>query len=99
MIIKCLRIELVEEMILSHKYLQGTHFTLTEIARELNIDRQSVSCIIDQDFDLHPLRKRRVQNLTDLNIEKRMILLRTLLSNYALEKLKTAFFSDKKIDI
>ena len=48
----------------------GTHSTPAEIALKLNIDRRSVSRITDQDFDLCPSRKRKVQKLTDSKIEK-----------------------------
>ena len=53
-------IKLVEEMILNQKVQPETHSTPTEIARELNIDFQSVSRIIDQDLDLRSLRKRKM---------------------------------------
>ena len=59
-------------MILSQENLSGTPFRPAEIAREVNIKRPSVSRIIDQDLDLHPLRKGKVQKVTDSNIEKRM---------------------------
>ena len=51
-------IQLVEEMILCQKDKPGTHSTTAEITRKLNIDRRSVSRIIDQDLDLRPLRTR-----------------------------------------
>ena len=84
-------------MILSQKYQPGTHSTPAEIPRELNIDRQSVSCIIDPNLHFHPLRKRKEPKLTDLNTEKRMIRSRKLLSKYPQKILKTVFLSDKKI--
>ena len=56
-----------------------------------------MSLIIYQDLDLRPLRKCKVQNLTDLNIEKRTIHSRKLLSRYTQKTLHTAFFSDKEI--
>ena len=43
-------IELVEEMILSKKDQPETHSTPAEIALELNVDRRSVFCIIDQNL-------------------------------------------------
>ena len=58
-------IKLVEKIILSQEDQPGTHSAPKEIARELNIDHRSESRIIEQDLDLHPLRERKVQILTD----------------------------------
>ena len=90
-------IELVEEMILSQEVQPGTHSAPPEIGRKLNVDCRSVSRIIDQDRDLRPLRKRKVNKLSDSNIEKRMIRSRKLLPRYIQKTLQTAFCSDKKI--
>ena len=89
-------IELVE-IILGQENQLGTHSTPVEIARELNIGYQPVSLTMDQDLGLRPLRKRKVQNLTDSNIEKRMIRSRILLSKYTQKALQTPFFSKEKI--
>ena len=83
-------------MILTQEDQLGTHSTPAETARELDIDRQSLSRIIDQHLDFCPLRKRTVQKLTDLDIEKRMIRSRKLLSRNTQKTLQTAFFSDDK---
>ena len=85
----------LEEMIFSQEDQPGAHSTLAEIACELNIDHLSVLCIIDQDFDLRPLRKRKVQKLTDSNIENHIIRSRKLLSKYSQKTLH--IFSDEKI--
>ena len=74
--------ELTEEIILSQEDQPGAHPTPADIARELNIDRRSMSRVIDQDLGFHPLRKRKVQKFTDLNIEKHMFHSRKLLSNF-----------------
>ena len=87
--------EIVEEMIFSQRDQPRTHPTITEIARELNMDRRSVSRIIDQ--NLRPLRKRKVRELSHSNIEKRMFHPRKLLSKYTQKTLQTAFFSDENI--
>ena len=81
-------IEQVKEMILSQEDQRGTHSTQAEIAREHNIDRRSVSRIIAQDLDIGPLRKRKVQKLTDSNIKNPMILSKKLLSKYTQKTLK-----------
>ena len=88
------KIELIEEMILSQEYQPGAHPTPADIAREPNIDRRWVSRVIDQDLVFDPLRKRKVQKLTDLNIEKHMLYSRKLLSNLTQKTLQPAFFSD-----
>ena len=85
----------LEEMIFSQEDQPGAHSTLAEIACELNIDHLSVLCIIDQDVDLRPLRKRKVQKLTDSNIENHIIRSRKLLSKYSQKTLH--IFSDEKI--
>ena len=87
-------IELVE-IILGQENQLGTHSTPVEIARELNIGCQPVPLTMDQDLDLRPLKKRKVQNLTDSNIEKSMIRSRILLSKYIQKTLQTPFFSKK----
>ena len=87
----------VEEMIISQEDQPGPHSTTKEMARELSIDCQSVSRIIDQDVNFRPLRERKVQILTDSNIEKRMIHSRKLMLKYTQETLQTPFFSDKKV--
>ena len=70
-------------MILSQEDYPGSHSAPAEIARELNMDRRPVSHIID----LCPLRKRKVQKLSDSNIEKRMIRSRKSLSKYTQKSL------------
>ena len=90
-------IKLVRELILSQEDQPETHSTSAEIARELNTNCQSVSCIIDEDLDLNLLRKLKVQKLTDSTTEKAMTRSRKLLSKYTQRTLQTAFFSDEKI--
>ena len=58
---RCLKrryIEPIEEMILSQEDQPGTHPTPADIAREPNIDRLSVSRVIDQVLGFRPIRKR-----------------------------------------
>ena len=74
-------IEQKGRMILSQKDQPGAHPTRADIAREPNIDSRSVSHVIGQDLGFHPLRKRKVQKFTDLNIEKHMLHSTKLLSN------------------
>ena len=70
-------------MTLSQEDQPGTDPTPAKIACEPNVDRQSVSHIIDQNLDLglNPLREHKVQKLTDSNIKKHMIHSRKLLSH------------------
>ena len=72
----------IEEMIFSQEDQPGTDSTPVENSLEINIDRRPASRIIGQDLDLCPLRKHKMQKLTDSNIEKRMIRSRKLLSKY-----------------
>ena len=89
-------IKLVRELILSQEDQPETHSTSAEIARELNTNCQSVSCIIDEDLDLNLLRKLKVQKLTDSTTEKAMTRSRKLLSKYTQRTLQTAFFYWRK---
>ena len=89
-------IELRKKMILSQEYQPGAHPTPVDIARETNIDRRWVSCVIDQDLLFDSLTKHKVQKFTDLNIEKHMLHLRKLLSNLTQKTLQPAFFSSEK---
>ena len=90
-------IELVEKLILSQENQPGTHSTPAKIAHELNINCRSVSRIIDQDLDIRPMRKTKVEKPTNSNNEEPTIRSRKLLSMYTQKKLKTAFFSGEKI--
>ena len=56
-----------------------------------------MSCLIDEDLDRCLVMKRKVQKLTDSNIEKRMIRSRKLLSKWTQKTLQSAFFSEGKI--
>lgn len=87
----------VRELILSQEDLPETHSTSAEIAREINTDCQSLSCINDEDLDLNLLRKLKVHKLTDSTIKKAMTRSRKLLSKYTHRTLQTAFFSNGKI--
>ena len=90
-------IEEVEDMILSQEDQPGTHKTPTEIADELNISRRSVKRIIDEDLQFRPLKKTKVQKLSDADIEKRYPRSQRLLEMFTKKKLEKAFFSDEKI--
>ena len=50
-------------MNLSQEDQPETHSTPAGITRELNVECQSVFRIIDQDLDLHLIRKHKGQNL------------------------------------
>ena len=68
-------------MILSQEHQPGAHHEPANIALEPNIDLRWVSCVIDQGLIFDPLRKRKGQKFTDLNIEKVMLHSKKLLSN------------------
>ena len=90
-------IKKVGEMICSQGEEHGTQITPSEIALELDIDQRSVSRIDDLDLSLHPLRKVKVQKLTDADIEKRFTRGKQLLVKYTWKVLEKAFFNDGKI--
>ena len=81
-------------MVLSLEDQSRNHSTTTEIVREFDIHYWLVSRIIDQDLDLHPLRKSKVLKITDSNIEKHMLRSRKLLPMYTQRTLQTAFFCE-----
>ena len=68
-------------MILSQEHQPGAHPEPANIALEPNIDLRWVSRVIDQGLIFDPLRKRKGQKFTDLNIEKVMLHSKKLLSN------------------
>ena len=90
-------IKLVRELILSQEDQPETHSTSAEIARELNTNCQSVSCIIDEDLDLNLLRKLKVQKLTDSTTEKPWPVRESYCLSILREHYKLHFFSDEKI--
>jgi hypothetical protein len=90
-------IEAVEEMILSQEDKPGTHSTPTEISLELGIPRSSVYRIIDEELALRPLKKQKVQRLSDVDMEKRLVRSQRLLRIFTMKALDNAFFSDEKI--
>ena len=81
-------------MVLSQEDQSRNHSTTTEIVHEFDIGYRLVSRIIDQDLDLHPLRKPKVLKITDSNIKKHMLRSRKLLSMYTQRTLQTVFFCE-----
>ena len=90
-------IDAVGERIVSQEGQPGTHRTPTEISAELGIPVTTVQRIVDEDLNLEPLKKRKVQLLSDQDIEKRLVRSKRLLRIYTRAVLETAFFSDEKI--
>ena len=90
-------IEAVQELVLSQEDAPGTHSTPAEISRELSISRGSVHRIIHEDLDLRPLKRTKVQRLSERDIERRLANSKKLIKMYTANVLKTAFFSDEKI--
>ena len=64
-------IEQGNELICSQDEDWGTHQTSNEIVHELEIDRSSVRRIIEDDLQLRPLKKLKVQKPSDFDIERR----------------------------
>ena len=90
-------IEAVNELVLSQEGEPGTHKTPAEISLELGIPESSVRRIVDNDLELRPLKKKKVQRLTEADIEKRLNRSKYLLRLYTPAVMETAFFSDEKI--
>lgn len=81
-------------MVLRQEDQSRNHSTTTEIVHEFDIGYRLVSRIIDQDLDLHHLRKPKVLKITDSNIKKHMLRSRKLLSMYTQRTLQTVFFCE-----
>ena len=60
-------VDSVEELVLSQEDAPGTHRTIRQIARELDISRSSVHRIVKRDLKLVCFRKKKAQELTVAN--------------------------------
>ena len=61
-------IHAVQDRIASQEGTPGTHRTSTEIALEFDVSETSIRRIIDEDLDLRPLKKKKVQRLSEKDI-------------------------------
>jgi hypothetical protein len=84
-------------LILSQEDVPQTHRTTRQIVRETGIPRTSVRRIIHEDLQLKCVKKRRAQELTPANRDKRLKLSKLLLRYYAADAVQFIFFTDDKV--
>ena len=70
---------------------------MRQIARESGITKSSVHCIIHRDLKLKCFKKRRAQDLTEANNNKRLACSRKLLRRYAEHSVPFIWFTDEKL--
>lgn len=87
----------VEEMIMSQESQPGTHRSLNEIAREIEVSRSTVRNIVHNDLKLKCLKKRHAQELTEANKLTRFVRAKQLLRDYPQSKVHFIWFTDEKI--
>ena len=87
----------VEEMIMSQESQPGTHRSLNEIAREIQVSRSTVRNIVQNDLKLKCLKKKRAQELTEANKLTRLVRSKQLLRDYPQSKVHFIWFTDEKL--
>lgn len=87
----------VEEMIMSQESQPGTHRSLNEIAREIEVSRSTVRNIVHNELKLKCLKKKRVQELTEANKLTRFVRAKQLLRDYPQSKVHFIWFTDEKL--
>ena len=73
------------------------HRTQRQIAREIGISRRSVGRIIHCDLKLKCFKKRRAQELTEVNKLKRLVRAKQLLKKYPESLVGFIWFTDEKL--
>ena len=91
------KVSLVEELVLSQEGQPQTHRSIRQICRETGISRSSVHRIIHDDLDLKCVKKRRAQELTQLNRNVRLQRSKQLLKLYSDDKVNFIWFTDEKV--
>ena len=90
-------VDSVKELVLSQEDAPGTHRTIRQITRELDISRSSVHRIVKQDLKLVCFRKKKAQELTVANKLTRLTPAKQLLWKYPGHTVPFIWFSDEKI--
>lgn len=87
----------VEEMIMSQESQPGTHRSLNEIAREIEVSRSTVRNIVHNELKLKCLKKKQAQELTEANKLTRFVRAKQLLRDYPQSKVHFIWFTDEKL--
>lgn len=87
----------VEELVLSQDDNPKTHRSQRQIARELGISKSSVNNIVKRDLRLKCFKKRRAHELTEANMQARLVRSQSLLRRYPAAVVNFIWFTDEKI--
>lgn len=90
-------IEAVESLILSQDSQPGTHRTIREISRELQMPKSTVNDIIKRDLKLKCFKKQRAQELSEKNKLTRLVCAKQLLKRYPEASVDFIWFTDEKV--
>lgn len=90
-------IDAIAELAMSQEDNPGTHRSVRQISRELNVRRSSVHSVINKDLRLKCLKKQRAQELTPANKLARCDRARRLLQKYPAHSVDFIWFSDEKL--
>jgi hypothetical protein len=86
----------VEDLVMSQESEPGTHLTQHEIAVEIGTSRSSVQRMI-HGLGLRAYKKIKVQKLSDMDKEKRLVRAKRMLRYFKWENVRKTFFTDEKI--
>jgi len=90
-------VETVNDLVLRQEDKLQTNRTVGEISRETGIHQSAVFRIICNDLRLKCFKRRRAQELTDVNCAARMKRAKLLLQNFPQSATDFVFFKDKKM--
>lgn len=90
-------VNVVEHLVLSQEDAPGTHKTVRQIARETGIAKSSVHDIIHAELKLKCFKKKRAQDLTEANKNKRLSCSKQLLRRYSEHAVAFIWFTDEKL--
>ena len=82
---------------MSQESQPGTHRSLNEIAREIEVSRSTVRNIVHNELKLKCLKKKRAQELTEANKLTRFVRAKQLLRDYPQSKVHFIWFTDEKL--
>lgn len=82
---------------MSQESQPGTHRSLNEIAREIEVSRSTVRNIVHNELKLKCLKKKQAQELTEANKLTRFVRAKQLLRDYPQSKVHFIWFTDEKL--
>ena len=82
---------------MSQESQPGTHRSLNEIAREIEVSRSTVRNIVHNELKLKCLKKKQAQELTEANKLTRFVRAKQLLRDNPQSKVHFIWFTDEKL--